>query len=173
MVAGDGNAPPSTWLMRPFGSTWTSRNKLATRRRIELLCPARQAGIITTILTSQKLVENQGIEPRGIPKEDRFTVCCSHQCCSFSMVLVLLTHYLLCSTGLLARLTVYVHSYSGMIKPMAYISKTNTTFNYTGMFDNNCHPTVNHVIVSRLVIIHITFLVVPAWPPYPHQRSTL
>ena len=53
------------------------------------------------------------------------------------VILVLLMHYLLCSTGLTAVLTVYVHSYSGMIKPMAYISKTNTTFNCTGMISNN------------------------------------
>ena len=36
---------------------------LATRRRIELLCPARQAGIMTIILTSLKLVDAVGLEP--------------------------------------------------------------------------------------------------------------
>ncbi len=36
---------------------------LATRRRIDLLCPARQAGIMTIILTSQKLVGEVGVEP--------------------------------------------------------------------------------------------------------------
>ena len=71
----------------------------------------------------------------------------------------------------LLEFTVYWSSYSGMIKPMAYISKTNTTFNYTGMFSNN--PLwANHVVVLRLVASHITVQVVPAWPPYPHQHST-
>ena len=36
---------------------------MATRRRIELLCPARQAGIMTIILTSLKLVDAVGLEP--------------------------------------------------------------------------------------------------------------
>jgi len=67
----------------------------------------------------------------------------------------------------LQLITVYWSSYSGMIKPMAYISKTNTTFNYTGMFGNNHHSAVNHVFVIRLVSIHIMFQLSPAWPPYP------
>lgn len=39
---------------------------------------------------------------------------------------------------------------------------TNTTFNYTRMFDNTYHPIVNHVVVLRLVVIHITNQLLPA-----------
>ena len=74
------------------------------------------------------------------------------------MLLVLLTHYLLCSTELVATITVSVHSYSGL-RPMAYVSKTNdnTILKYTRMIDNN-----NHVVVLRLIISHITIQLIPA-----------
>ena len=70
----------------------------------------------------------------------------------------------------LLEFTVYWSSYSGMIKPMAYISKTNNTFNCTGMFDDNYHSVANHDIVCRLVIIHITSQLTLAWLLYPHQH---
>jgi hypothetical protein len=78
-------------------------------------------------------VREDGFEPPLFTtREQIYSLLQHHHRCRSRIILVLLTHYLLCSTGLTAVLTVYVHSYSGMIKPMAYISKTNTTFNYTG-----------------------------------------
>ena len=100
---------------------------LATRRRIELLCPARQAGIMTIILTSLKLGGhwwNRTNSSRG----NGFTVRCDSP-----------------------------------TSPNAQI----TTFNYTGMFDNNYHSVTNHDIVCRMVVIHITSQLTPAWLPYP------
>ena len=103
---------------------------------------------MTIILTSQILVREDGFEPPLFTQREQiYSLLQHHHRCRSRMILVLLTHYLLCSTELAAALTVYVHSYSGMIKPMAYISKTNTTFNYTRMISNNHHPMVNHAIV--------------------------
>ena len=46
----------TNWSVWDFWDTFSLiRYNLATRRRIELLCPARQAGIITIILTSQNI----------------------------------------------------------------------------------------------------------------------